>query len=78
MAEIREIFKKFSKVQNEISQTIENYNKELFLIQSRRGQNVSIQSKVFEQAINIVGDTIEDMKIEIEQKDKKMEFLEYK
>ena len=34
-------------------------------------QNPLIQSKVFEQATNTMGDTIEDMDIEIEQKDKK-------
>ena len=37
-----------------------------------------IQSKVFEKAIKIRGDTIEDMHIEIEQKDNKTEFLETK
>ena len=41
-------------------------------------QNRLIQSKVFEQAIYIMGDTIEDMDIEIEQKDNKIEPLENK
>ena len=41
-------------------------------------QNALIQSKIFEQAINMMGDTIEDMDIEIEQKDKKRELLENK
>ena len=37
------------------------------------GQNASMQNKVFEQTLNIMGDTIEDMDIEIEQKDNKIE-----
>ena len=37
-----------------------------------------IQSKVFEQVINIMADAIEDMDIEIEQKDIRREFLEKK
>ena len=36
--------------------------------------NDLIQSKVFEQAVNIMGDTIEDMDVEIEQTDKKRIF----
>ena len=69
MAEFIEIMKKDSKVQNEIPQIIEKYNKESYETQSEEGQNALIQSKVFEQAINIMGDTIEDMDIEMEQKD---------
>ena len=42
------------------------------------GQNALIQSKVFEQAINRMRDTIEYMDIEIEQKDNKIESLENK
>ena len=61
-----EVTKKDSKVQNEITQTIETYNKESYSTQSKTGQNALMQSKVFEQAINIMGDTIEDMDIEIE------------
>ena len=78
MAEFTQKIKNDSKVQNEISQTIEKYNKESYSTQSKIGQNALIQSKVFEQARNIMGDTIEDMDIEIEQKDNKMEFLENK
>ena len=40
------------------------------------GQNALIQSKIFKQAIEIMGDTINDMDIEIEQKDNKISFLE--
>ena len=78
MAEFIEIIKKDSMNQNEISQTIDKFNKESCSTQSKIGQNALIQSKVLEQAINIMGDTIEDMDIEIEQKDNKMEFLENK
>ena len=78
MAEFIEIIKKDSKVQNEISQTIDKYNKESFSTRSQTGQNPLIQSKVFKQAINIMGETISDMDIEIEQKDNKIQFLEDK
>ena len=78
MADFIEIIKKDSKIQNEISQTIDKYNKESFSTRSQIGQNALIQSKVFKQAINIMGETISDMDIEIEQKDKKIQFLEDK
>ena len=71
-----DFLKKDSKVQNGITQTIKKY-KESYSTQSKIGQNALIQSKVFEQAINLMGDFIEDMDIEIEQKDK-IEFLENK
>ena len=74
MAEFIEI--KVSKVQNELSQTIEKRNKKSFATQTKIGQNALIQSKVFEQAVNIMGDTIEDMDVEIEQKVKQIEYLE--
>ena len=47
-------------------------------MRSQIGQNASTQSKVFEQAINIMGETISDMDIELEQKDNKIQFLEDK
>ena len=78
MAEFIEIIKKDSKVQNEISQTIDKYNKESFSTRSQIGQNALIQGKVFKQAINIMGETISDMDVEIEQKDNKIQFVEDK
>ena len=47
MAELMEIIKQYSKIQNEISQTIEEYNKESPSTESKIGQNALIQSKVF-------------------------------
>ena len=78
MVEFRETIKKDSKVQNEIPQTIGKYNKESSSTQSKIEQNALPQNKVFEQAINIMGDTIEDMDFEIEQKDNKIDFLQNK
>ena len=40
------------------------------------GQNALIQSKDFEQALILMGDTIEDMDIEMEQKVSKIYFFE--
>ena len=78
MAEFIEVIKKDANVQNDILQTIDKYNKESFSTRSQIGQNALIQSKVFKQAINIMGETISDMDIEIEQKDNKIQFLEDK
>ena len=52
------------------------HNKESFSTRSQKGQNDLIQSKIFKQAIEVMGDTIKDMDIEIEQKDNKISFLE--
>ena len=78
MGEFIEIFKQDVNIQNEISQTIDKYNKESFSTRSQIGQNALIQSKVFKQAINIMGETISDMYVEIEPKDSKIQFLEDK
>ena len=78
MSEFIKIIKKDLNMQNDISQTIEKYNKESFSTRSQIGQNASIQSKVFKQATDIMGETISDMDMEIEQKDNKTQFLEEK
>ena len=51
---------------------------ESYTTQSKIAKNALIESKVFEQAIEIMGDTIGGMDIEIEQKDNKISFLEIK
>ena len=63
--------KKVSKVQIEIWQTIEKYNEDFYSTESKIGKNALIQREVFEQEINIMGDTNEDMDIEVEQEDLK-------
>ena len=78
MAEFKEFTKKVVNTQNETSQTICKYNKESFSTSSQKGQNAFIQSRVFKQAINIMGETISDMDIELERKDNKIQFLEDK
>ena len=45
MSNFIEIIKKDTKVQDEISQTIEKYNDESFSTRSQIGQNALIQSK---------------------------------
>ena len=57
MAEFLEFLKKDSKVQNEIPKTNEKYKNESFSTESK----IFIQTKVHEQAIKILGYTIEDM-----------------
>ena len=42
------------------------------------GRNALSQKKVSEQAINVMGDTIEDMETEIEETDEKLDPLERK
>ena len=78
MTEFIEIVKKNLNVQNAISQTIEKYNKESFSARSQIGQNALIRNKVFEQAIDKMGHTINDMDMEIQQNDNKIHFLENK
>ena len=48
-------------MQNETSQKIVKYNNESFSTRSQIGQNALIQSKVFKQALKIMGETISDM-----------------
>ena len=72
----RNLKKNDSKIQNELSHIIEKYNEETFGTQLKRRENILIQSKVFEKATNITGDSIESMDIEKEAKHKKREFLE--
>ena len=74
----KKFMKKDTEVQNEITQIIEKYNKDSYSTQSEIGQIALIRSKVFEQAINFMGDTIEDMDIETEQKVKKKIFQRIK
>ena len=78
LSEFEEIIKEDSKVQNETTQTFEEYNKESYSVPPRMGENALLQNKGFEQIINIMGSTIEDMEIEVEQKDIKIKFLENK
>ena len=78
MAKFREITRKDVNLQNEISQTIDKYDKESFSTRSQIGQNALFQSKVFKQAKNILGDLLSEMDKEIEQKNIKIHFLEDK
>ena len=79
MAEFIEISKRIdSKVQAEKSKTTEKYNIESYSTQSKLGQNALVQSKVFEQAKNILPDTFENMDFEIKQENNITEFLENK
>ena len=78
MAGFTEINEEDPNIQNKLSQTIDKYNKESFSTRSQIGQSALIQSKIFKQAINIMGETISDMDIEIEQKDNKIQFLKDK
>ena len=78
MAEFIEIIKKIQWKHYDISQTSEKYNKESYWTQLKMGRNASTYGKVFEQATNIMEDAIEEMDIEIEQKDNRKELLENK
>ena len=78
MSNFIEVIKKDVNIHNEISQTIDMFNKESFSTTSQIGQNALIKSKIFEQAIDIMGETISDMNVEIEPKDNKIQFLEDK
>ncbi len=72
------IIQKDTKIQNEISNIIDKYNNQSYATKSKLGENALIQSGLYKEAINIMGDTINDMDIEIEHKDNKISFLEKK
>ena len=78
MDEAIEFLEKDPNTQNEISHTVDRYNKESYSTRSQIGQNALIQSKMFKQAIKIMGETISDMDKKLEQKDNKKQFLEDK
>ena len=78
MADFIGFIQRDTKIQNEISNIIDKYNNQSFATRSRLGENAIIQSSVYKEAINIMGDTINVMDIEIEQKDNKIAFLENK
>ena len=77
MAEFIEIIKKILNYKTRYHKPLKNIIKS-YSTQSKIGQNALIQNKVFEQAINLMGDTIEVLDIEIEQKDNRIEFLSNK
>ena len=58
MTEFIEIFEKYLNMQNDISQTIDKYNKESFSTRSQIGQNAIFRSKLFKHAIRFMGKTI--------------------
>ena len=78
MTDFIEIIQKDTKVQDDISKIIGKYNKQSYSTRSKLGENALIQSSIYKEAINIMGDTINKMDIEIEQKDNKIIFLEDK
>ena len=78
MADFIEIIQKDTKIQNDISNIVDKYNNQSLATRSKLGQNALIQSNIFKEAINIMGDTINDMDVEIEQKENKILFLENK
>ena len=75
---LKKVLKKYSKIQNDISETFEKYNEKSYATQSKIGQNASIKSKVVEQASEIMGDIIENMDLEIEIKEKNSFFKKTK
>ena len=78
MTDFIEIIQKDSNIQDDISNIIDKYNNQSYAIKSILGQNAIIQSSIYREAINITGDTINDMDIELEEKDNKKSFLENK
>ena len=73
-AELLEIINKVSNLQNGKSETIEQFNKRSYATQLKERQNALNQSKVFEEAISMIGDSIQDMHKETEEKVNKMRF----
>ena len=78
MTDFIEIIQKDTKIQNDILNIVDKFNKQSYTTRSELGRNALIQSSVYKEAINFMGDTYNDMDIEIEQKDNKIIFLENK
>ena len=78
MTDFIEIIQKGTKIQNDISNIVNKYNNQSYATKSILGKNALVQSSIYKEAINIMGDTIDDMDIEIEEKDNKISFLENK
>ena len=78
MTDFIEIIQKDTKMQNDISNIVNKYNNQSYATKSILGKNALIQSSIYKEAINIMGDTIDDMDIEVEEKDNKISFLENK
>ena len=76
MAEFIEIIKKVQIHKMKFHKQLIKYNKESFSTRYKKGQYALIQSKVFQKAINYIGEKISDMDIELDQKDNKIQFLE--
>ena len=78
MTDFIEIIQKDTKIQNDISNIVDKNNNQSYATKSVLGKNALIQSSIYKKANIIMGDTINDMDIEIEQKDNKISFLENK
>ena len=78
MAHFIEINRKDFKLQDDISQISEKHNKDSYATQLKNRYNALNQNKVSKQAIEIMGETIGDMSIELGQKDNKKQILENK
>ena len=78
MADFIEIIKRDTKIQNDVSNLIDKYDNQSYTTKSILGKNAIIQNSIYKEAINIMGDTINDMDVELEQKDNKISFLENK
>ena len=78
MTDFIEIIQKDTKIQNDISNIVDKYNNQSYATKSILGKNALIQSSIYKEAINIMGDTINDMDVEKEEKDNKLSFLENK
>ena len=72
MTDFIEIIQKDTKMQNDISNIVDKYNKQSYATKSILGKSALIQSSIYKEAINIMGDTKNVMDIEIEQKDNKI------
>ena len=78
MSDFIAIIHKDSKIQNDISIFIDKYNNQSYATKSKLGENALIQSSIYKAAINIMGDTIYVVDVEIEENDNKISFLENK
>ena len=74
MTDFIEIIQKDTKIQNDISNIVDKYNNQSFATKSILGKNALIQSSIYKEAINIMGETINDMDVEKNKRTTKYRF----
>ena len=78
MTDFFEFIQKDTKIQNDVSNIVDKDNNQSYATKSILGKNALIQSSIYKEAINIMGDTINDMDVELNRRTTKYRFWKTK